>query len=330
MLTRKSASQRKPRVLVVDPDPESMAIILDPLKWEGFETKEVTGPRFALSLIEEWQPQIVILDWSPNRRSTIQFLRRLRNRYLTISFICISENPATDSIIEALDNGADDYIVKPFFPLEFLARLRTHMRIRYLHEQLMYANEKLKELVDIDDLTGLLNMRSLYQRLDFELERGRRFSRDVCVVMTDMDDFKSVNDGHDHLFGSFVISEVGKLIKQCTRNIDIAARYGGDEFLIVLTETNNEGAMQFCERLRMVISEHFFESGDDQIRLTMSLGFAITQPGEVITSKLLVKRADQALYQAKNQGRNKTCFWVPGSESEVQIKSIPLGRQKAS
>jgi diguanylate cyclase (GGDEF)-like protein len=127
--------------------------------------------------------------------------------------------------------------------------------------------------------------------------------------MMDMDHFKSVNDGHDHLFGSYVISQVGKIIKQSTRNIDIAARYGGDEFLVVLTEVNYDGAILFCERLRKVIEKNTFQSGTDSKKLTASLGFAITRPGESISARELVRRADHALYHAKRNGRNKVCFF---------------------
>jgi diguanylate cyclase (GGDEF)-like protein len=150
-------------------------------------------------------------------------------------------------------------------------------------------------------------MRSIYQRLDAEIERCRRFDRPVCVVMMDMDHFKNVNDGHDHLFGSFVISEVGRIIKSTVRSIDIAARYGGDEFLIALTETNEAGASQFCERLRKQIEKTQFVNGKDKIKKTVSLGFAIIEPFDKVTdAKTLVRTADHALYQAKGAGRN--CF----------------------
>lgn len=247
----------------------------------------------------------------------------------------ISDESGTESIIAGLDQGADDYIVKPFVPLELLARIRTHMRIRDLQEQLVYANEKLKELVDIDDLTGLYNMRSLYQRLEFEIERGRRFGRGVCVIMMDMDNFKSVNDGHDHLFGSFVLSEVGKLVKANTRNIDIPARYGGDEFLIVLSEVDDAGARLFCERFRMAIQNNLFQNGEDSIRLTISIGYALMDPKETISPKELVRRADHALYEAKRSGRNRTCaFGAPPSNVRPLPAKNPVQvaarRKKAS
>lgn len=296
------------RILVIDQDSHSLGVLLEPLKWEGYDTRGESSIRDALRVSQSFQPHIVIIDTLINE-DFLKALAIFKRKLPHASILLISDDSSTESIISGLDSGADDYIIKPFVPLELLARIRTQLRIRDLSQQLILVNEKLKELVDIDDLTGLFNMRSLYQKLEFEIERGKRFNRGVCVVMMDMDCFKSVNDGHDHLFGSFVISQVGKIVKQCTRNIDIPARYGGDEFLVVLTEVNREGAMLFCERLRKAVEKTTFRSGSDSIKLTASIGFAITEPGESITSKELVRRADHALYHAKRTGRNRVCFF---------------------
>ncbi len=196
--TGKQAKSR--RILVIDDDRDSLEILLEPLRWEGYDARGVTSDVEAHKLVESWVPHVVILDWMAPSMAGLKVLRLVKERLAHVSCVFVSENSSTEAIIEALDSGADDYIVKPFVPLELLARIRTQLRIRDLHEQLLFANERLKELVDIDDLTGLYNMRSLYQRLDFEIERGRRFHRDTCVVMMDMDFFKTVNDGHDHLF----------------------------------------------------------------------------------------------------------------------------------
>ena len=217
----------------------------------------------------------------------------------------VSPVASTEQITQYLDLGASDFISSPFVPLEFLARVRNQFRIQDMTHELVETNEKLKNLVEIDDLTGLFNMRSLYQKLDFEIERAKRFSRTVTVVMMDMDKFKSVNDGHDHLFGSYVISEVGKIIRQMTRAVDIPARYGGDEFLIVLSETPLSGIEFFCERLRKKVEETIFSQGIDSIQLTLSIGFATLDMSEDIPAKELVRRADVALYEAKHQGRNQ-------------------------
>jgi diguanylate cyclase (GGDEF)-like protein len=234
----------------------------------------------------------------------------------------ISGSTETEAVVAGLDAGADDYIPKPFDPLELLARVRTQLRIKDLNDQLRAANERLKELSETDDLTGLFNMRSLYQRLEHELERGRRFHRSVCVVMMDMDKFKSVNDGHDHLFGSFVLSEVGAIIRQNIRNIDIGARYGGDEFLLVLTETNKDGAYTFCERLRKAIAAKHFKNDKDEIYLTASIGFAITSPNDHTTdARSLVRAADVCLYEAKRSGRNCVRFNELPSSPPPQLQS---------
>ena len=313
------------RILVVDQDSHSLGVLLEPLKWEGYDTRGESSLKEALRVEKSWQPHIVLIDApvnSESRRALELFKRRLPHA----SVLLISDDRSIESIIAGLDAGADDYIIKPFVPLELLARIRTQLRIRDLSQQLVLVNERLKELVDTDDLTGLYNMRSLYQKLEFEIERGKRFNRGVCVIMMDMDNFKSVNDGHDHLFGSFVISQVGKIVKQSTRNIDIPARYGGDEFLVVLSEVTDEGAMLFCERLRKTIERTEFRNGTDAIRLTVSLGFAITRPGESISARELVRRADHALYHAKRTGRNRVCCF--DHEESLSTEPIPVNSEQ--
>ncbi len=321
------------KILVIDDDPNGIDVILEPLKWEGYNAVGVHTLDEGLRVIDSWMPLIIVVDFK-DKDMRIRAIAKVREIRPFASLLLLSDESSTESIILGLDSGADDYIVKPFVPLELLARIRTHLRIRDLQEQLMYANEKLKELADTDDLTGLLNMRSLYQKLEFELQRARRFGRQVCVIMFDMDHFKSVNDGHDHLFGSYVISEMGKIVRANTRNIDIPARYGGDEFLIVLTEVNFEGALFYCERLRKSVEGTTFRSGDDVIQLTISVGFAVTDPYENISPKELVRRADHALYEAKENGRNKVCFYRNKSSEAVtekqktEIKTVSTLKKK--
>lgn len=319
------------RILVVDDDPSSLDIISEALKWEGYQVKCAPDGVKGLKLLQEWNPDLVILDVNMPKMNGVEALNdlRLRDKYVAVMFI--SADSSTGAIVDGLDAGADDYIPKPFDPLEMLARVRTQLRIKDLNDQLREANEKLKELVDIDDLTGLYNMRSLYQKLDFELDRAFRFGRQVSVIMMDMDFFKSVNDGHDHLFGSFVLSEVGDIIRKTIRTVDIAARYGGDEFLMVISEISKEGVEIFCERLRKRIADYQFDSGRDQIRLTASLGFAMTTPGDRVDAQDLVRAADVALYEAKRSGRNCVKFYGQSKIEKAAPNApniIPMGRPK--
>ncbi|MFN8944415.1 MAG: diguanylate cyclase [Pseudobdellovibrionaceae bacterium] len=311
------------RILIIDDDRDSLESILEPLVQNKYDARSVTSGPESLRYIEKWQPHIVLIDSVDPNLGGLKILSRIREKLKYVSCIFLSRNKDPQAVISCLDAGADDYIVKPFNSSELLARVRTHIRIRDLQDKVMTVNEKLQELIEIDDLTGLFNMRSLYSKLDLEIERSRRFGRRICVIMVDMDHFKSVNDDHDHLFGSYVISEVGRLIKIATRNIDIPARYGGDEFLIVLTETHELGAMQFCERLQKTIQETTFKQGHDEMNLTISMGIALTNPGENITAREVVRRADHALYRAKEEGRNRIC--VHG-QSPIEAMEMLLKR----
>lgn len=292
-------------ILVLDEDTDTLELMLEPLRWEGYDVRGLSSLKEASEFLNYWKPQMIIVDPDFANEDGLQFLNSVSGYLDSTSLIVVSGNSSSEQIAQCLDLGASDYIVSPFIPLEFLSRVRAQLRFRDAKEELMEANQKLLELVEIDDLTGLFNMRSIFQKLEFEMERGKRFSRPVTVVMIDMDRFKSVNDGHDHLFGSYVLSEVGKIIKASTRNVDIPARYGGDEFLIILSETPLSGVEQFCERLRKRVEQMTFAQGKDSIQLTLSIGHASTAGVENLSAKDLVRRADQALYQAKHAGRNR-------------------------
>jgi two-component system, cell cycle response regulator len=249
---------------------------------------------------------LVLLDVNMPGLNGLETLAKLRVRSEYVSVIFVSANSRTEDIIRGLDAGADDYVCKPFQVLELLSRVRSQLRIKDLNDNLQKANARLKELVDIDDLTGLFNMRSLYKRLDFELDRARRYGRSVAVIMMDLDHFKRVNDQHDHLFGSFVLTEVGKMIRENIRKVDFGARYGGDEFLVVLTEISLEGATVFANRLRQRIAEGTFKNEFYSMDLTASLGLAIANPNEEeVDARGMVRYADRALYKSKENGRNR-------------------------
>lgn len=324
-MTSKAENQKR-KILAVDDDPQSLKMLSKALEWDGYQVEVASSGRDAINKIAHWGPQLVLLDVDMPQLNGLETLTFLRSSEQYVSTIFVSAHNDTEDVIRGLDAGADDYICKPYNPLELLARIRCHLRIKDIRDELNRANARLKELVDIDDLTGLFNMRSLYQKLDYELGRASRYNRAVSVIMMDLDHFKLVNDENDHLFGSFVLSQVGRIIKENIRKVDFAARYGGDEFLIVLTETNAEGARIFCERLRKIIAEHRFKNDKHERRLTSSIGFAITKIGnKTVDGKTLVRYADRALYQAKEQGRNRVEAYDFATESpgaEVSMKEV--------
>ncbi len=300
-------------VLVVDDDQDNQKLVAKALSYQGYQVLRASSGEEALKVLAENTPDLVLLDINMPGISGLDTLKHLRQRGEYVSVIFISAKSKKEDVIVGLDSGADDYICKPFDPYEMLARVRAQLRIKDLNDRLTAANARLKELVDIDDLTGLFNMRSIYQKIDAEIIRSRRYSRTVGAIMMDMDNFKSVNDCHDHLFGSFVLSQVGKIIKENIRQVDFAARYGGDEFLVILTETSEDGARIFAERIRKKIEEFLFKNDRDQMRLTASLGVAVINAHDTdIDSRDLVRKADNALYEAKRSGKN--CFVLAPSK----------------
>ncbi|MCB0406842.1 MAG: diguanylate cyclase [Bdellovibrionales bacterium] len=305
------AENQQRKILVVDDDEESRKIVSRALEFEGYQVETASSGDEAISNMNTWKPHLVLLDVSMPGLNGIETLKLLRAQDEYVSCIFVSGKSNPEDVIRGLDTGADDYVRKPFDVLELLARVRSQLRIKDLNDRLQKANVKLKELVDIDDLTGLFNMRSLYKKLDFELERAQRYGRQVCVLMMDMDHFKNVNDSNDHLFGSYVLSEVGRIIKDNVRKVDFAARYGGDEFLIVLTEIELNGAKAFAERLRVKIENTVFKNESYSIRLTASIGFAMASPKQAaVDGRTLVRLADQQLYKAKEGGRNRYEYLV--------------------
>ena len=312
----------KRKVLIVDDDLQISQLMTAVLQSEGlYELKVADSGEAALEAIEDWRPDLVLLDVNMPGISGLETLSLVRRREEHVGVILVSGNSDIEDVIKGLDSGADDYITKPFNPYELMARVRTQLRIKSLTDDLSEANLKLQALVEIDDLTGLYNMRSMYQRIDLEINRSRRLSTGICIVMMDMDHFKRVNDDHDHLFGSFVLQHVGKIIKENVREVDYGARYGGDEFMVVLSSTDYDGAETFCERVRDKIENYDFNNGEHTIDLTASIGYAVYFPAEnkaeQLTSQEVLKWADKALYECKEKGRNR----IEGIHINQELKS---------
>lgn len=301
--------KQKKRILVVEDDQSIMGVLEEALTDEGYQVATAVNGRDALHEIAVFKPHLVLTDHNMPDVTGFEMLKELRQQKNYVTVIFLSARSDSSFVAQALREGADDYIKKPFRIEELFARIEASLRNNNLHKELRAANEKLQELIEKDYLTGLYNMRSMYDRIDYELRRGRRYKRTVSCIMIDMDYFKTVNDDHDHLFGSFVLSEMGEIIKNTMRDIDFAARYGGDEFLVVLTEADKEGTRIFCERLRKNVEQNIFKQNNDEIKLTASLGFSVSIPDGTVDARQLVRQADNALYHSKNKGRNRTsCF----------------------
>ncbi|MBI4705715.1 MAG: diguanylate cyclase [Deltaproteobacteria bacterium] len=167
-------------------------------------------------------------------------------------------------------------------------------------------HEEIYRLTIIDGLTQIYNKRYLYEALERELVRGRRHGRDLAVLMLDLDHFKRINDLHGHLAGDFVLKELARIVQSRIRRDEVFARYGGEEFVIVLPETDIEGAVELGERLRREVEAHEFVFQNDRIKITVSVGAALLTE-DLRNAAELLKRSDERLYEAKNAGRNRVC-----------------------
>ena len=295
----------KRRILIVEDDENVLEILYEALVEQGHVIEKATSAAEAMEKLNSFFPELVLTDNDMPEWTGLDMLKELRRRENYVTVIFVSGRTDSKFVSEALRAGAEDYIRKPFRIDELIARVEVAFRTLDLHKQLFDANAKLSEMVEHDDLTGLYNMRSMYQRIDLEIKRAVRGSRNMACVMLDMDNFKTVNDNHDHLFGSFVLQEMGKLIEENMRETDFAARYGGDEFLVVLTETDENGPEKFCERLRASVEEYLFKNDQDEMKLTISLGYAIGGFGDDRDARNLLRAADENLYKSKETGRNR-------------------------
>ena len=175
-----------------------------------------------------------------------------------------------------------------------------------LEVALRKSNAQLKELSLLDDLTQLLNRRSLNQKLEEEIRRSKRFGRPLSFIMIDIDHFKNYNDTYGHPKGDEILKELAKILVTNCRDIDLVARYGGEEFCILLPETLGSEALQQAERTRVFVEEYYFEGEELQPdgQLTISLGVAV-YPDDAKSMKEIIEFADRALYWAKESGRNR-------------------------
>ena len=207
--------------------------------------------------------------------------------------------------VRGLESGASDYITKPFEPQELIARLKVHLQLKTLQDELRRSNRLLMELSQTDPLTRLCNRRSLTEMLENELSRCLRNLAPCSLIMCDIDHFKQVNDEYGHQAGDDVLVKVADLLREQLRPYDLAARYGGEEFCLVLPETNLAHATEVAERIRQEIQGFKFTGNLGTLKLTISLGVATISGNREISEDELIRMADEALYLAKNSGRNR-------------------------
>lgn len=294
-------------VLVADDDPICRRLFEKRLTDWGYRVIAVEDGQKAWEILQQKEaaPSLVILDWLMPGINGIELCRRIREsqqncyQYLLL----VSGKDEKQDVVEGLDAGADDYLIKPFDVGELRARIRSGMRILSLQQQLLRAQDDLRYQATHDALTGLWSRGAVLDLLSCELRRGRRSDAATGVLMFDLDHFKRINDTHGHLAGDVVLRETANRISQAVRSYDFVGRYGGEEFIAVLSNCSAEDMAHVAERARQAVANIPVRINSTTVNLTVSIGGAVALNGSPELEML--STADAALYEAKRGGRNR-------------------------
>ena len=253
---------------------------------------------------------IILCDLEMPRIDGFKFLSMMKSRpeLRDLPVIILTGMNDRDLKIRGLTQGAIDFITKPFDPEELLARVKVHLKIKHLQDDLKRSNELLLEISNTDYLTRLFNRRYLMEAMDKEVHRALRKGGNLSILILDIDHFKLVNDTYGHLQGDWVLQIVAKYLSNGLRNYDVAARYGGEEFVAILPDSTNKEALFVAERVRLSIQEIKFDGELSPLSITVSLGVATFPAEGCYTVDEFMKLADDALYRAKSKGRNRVEF----------------------
>jgi len=295
------------RILIVDDDHAIRNSVQEFLSIMDFKTHTAENAEQALSLLKDRHIDVVITDIIMNGMDGLEMTQVIKERYDT-DVIVITGYTGDYSYEEAVNKGADDFIFKPVRFEELLLRLKRVLRERKLTRDRTQILERLKELAITDDLTKLYNSRHFYHQLENEINRFNRYQRPLSLLLIDVDHFKEFNDAHGHLEGDKVLNKVARLITSCLRTMDTAYRYGGEEFTVILPETTCDAALAVSERINAVVKNELFIE-DSQRSISVSIGVTEYLSGENLTE--FVRRADKAMYMAKEGGRNRTALLLP-------------------
>jgi diguanylate cyclase (GGDEF)-like protein len=301
-------------ILIIEDSASQRAEVRDALRQSGLFERilEADNGLRGLKLLLSEPVDLVVCDLELPGLDGDKLLRMSHSAQgRQIPFLVLTAVTDYDRMAQLLRDGASDAITKPFHAVDLIARIELHLKLERLQRELIEKNKMLEKLSITDPLTGLRNRRFLTEILSVEFQRALRYRTDLTLLMADLDHFKQVNDRYGHLAGDEVLSVVAERLQRRLRASDIGGRYGGEEFLVILSHGGREGGVSFAEQWRADVEETPVELEDGTpIRTTLSIGVVSYLPSFKDASQLIAA-ADSALYRAKEGGRNQVVVYEP-------------------
>ncbi|MDD2366537.1 MAG: diguanylate cyclase [Desulfuromonadaceae bacterium] len=299
------------KILLAEDDKISRRLLERVFSGYGYDVVSASDGDEAWRILEEPEhPHLLVLDWMMPGVTGVEIVKRLRERPdgHTYYAIILTSLDTPDDLAYALDGGADEFVSKPYHADALRARANVGRRIVSLHHTLsekirllQEANATISHLAATDELTTLYNRRYFNENLTKSISAAKRYKFPLSLVMVDIDKFKAVNDTYGHSSGDTVLKAFADILRSLARTEDVSARWGGEEFIILLTHTARDGAAVMAERVRSKMASECLRV--TSIPVTVSLG--VVEWGDGEDPELLIKRADKALYRAKDEGRNR-------------------------
>jgi two-component system chemotaxis response regulator CheY len=298
-------------ILIAEDDTISRRMLEKVFNGHGYEVVSAADGEAAWRILEEpVHPHLLVLDWMMPGLTGVEIVERLRGRPdgHTYYIIILTSLDTPADVSFALDGGADDLVSKPYHADAMRSRANVGKRIVSLYEKLSEKMRLLEEahatishLAATDELTGLYNRRFFNEHFAKTFSAARRYTFPLSIIMADVDKFKAVNDTYGHAVGDKVLKVFAEILRTLGRTEDICARWGGEEFIILLGHTSCAGATILAERVRSTLESDCQRL--TSIAVTVSLG--VVELNEDEDAEALLKRADSALYRAKDEGRNR-------------------------
>lgn len=300
-------------ILIVDDVSQNLQVLCNILGKKNYKIAIARSGKKALDMVEKVPPDLILLDVTMPEMDGFEVCRRLHHspRTRDLPVIFLTARTETESVVKAFECGAVDYVTKPFNSAELLVRVKTHLELKRTREELVRRNKELiktKKDLEIsaltDPLTKLLNRRAILTNIEYEKNRFERNRKPFTLLLGDIDGFKGLNDKYGHECGDFVLVSTAQIMKPLVRKVDSVARWGGEEFLLLLPDTGLEGGRTTAEKIRQTIANHTFTYNQTTLAITMTFGVSTYAYSCSRDIDDCIKSVALVMYEGKKKGKN--------------------------